>query len=440
LALSMRPEQRMLLLPRMLQALDVLQLPRLALDDLVAAAVAENEALRARPTKRRADRARGDRGAIDDAPARSGTLRDHLVPQLAGVDAPPRVAALVRYVVDSLDAAGHRGVQDDELAKTLDPPAAADEIAACDDALRGLDPLGVGARGPIEAILWQLRRDDPDRSSIEVILRRHLEALAKGRRSSVAAEMGVDDAELARLLERVRTLDPRPGAALGGDAAPRVRPDVVVRTVERGFQLEVDDAYATALTLDPAVAAAARSRATPPRVRAHLRRRVEAARVLLGALEQRRRTLERVACAVFEEQGAFLQLGPRALRPLRMQDLAARLGVHASTVSRAVADKYAETPWGVVRLREFFGAGVARASGARDSRENLKDAIRDALAREDRRRPLGDDEVVSRLRERGWEVARRTVAKYRAELGIPSSWRRREAAPAGDAVEATSSP
>lgn len=445
LSFALRPEQRMLLLPRMLQALDVLQLPRGAVDDLVASALTENEALRrrseaepgaaeSRPWKerrrRRADPRNRQARRLEELPGAAPSLRDHLHGQIAALEAPARVLELLRFLADSLDDRGLRTIEDAEWARAVDPPATLEELAACEKALRTLEPRGVGARDTISALLCQVSETDPDRPFVEAILRHHLEDLARHRRGVVANALGVSVEELALLLEKIASLHPRPSRGFATGAAPVVRPDVRVR--RRGARLEVIhvEADAFAVEIDPEVAALARDRGTPAALRAHLRERLESAKELLQCLDQRRQTLERVVQALFLRQAAFLECGRKHLRPLRMQDLARALGIHPSTISRTVAGKYVETDWGVLRLRDFFEAGVATTAGREATRSGLREAVRQCFANEPPDRPLDDEDARRLLRSQGFVLARRTVAKYRAELGIPSSWQRARAAAA----------
>src|SRR5262245_57171 len=239
LSLSMRPEQRMLLMPRMLQALEVLQLARPALEDMISTALAENEALALAPPaeesarRRRRDerRARADSSerhdaVLQQAPARREPLREHLREQVAGIDAPARVLSLLRALIESIDVAGYRTLSDDDLMCSVDPPASSAELESCEARLRALDPPGVGARGAVDALLRQLEAADPDRARLEACLLEHLDDLARNKRPAVARSLGVTLEELERLLERLERLQPRPGADFEEAAAAPLRPDL----------------------------------------------------------------------------------------------------------------------------------------------------------------------------------------------------------------------
>ena len=453
LALTLRPEQRMLLLPRMLQALDVLQLPRLALDDMVATALAENEALAVRRQSQPKDRAASGAGRsarareasdrheqfLRSRPARGGSLRDQVISQLWLVDAPPRVAELLRSIVESLDERGLRTVTDAELAVAIDPPAAPEELVLADAELRKLEPRGVGARTAVDAMLCQLSPTDADRPLVEAILRDHLDDLARHRRGIVASALAVSAEELDLLLEKIRQLSPRPSAGFDDGPSVTVRPDLVVRRAAKGVEIEPVDPHAIALEIDPQILEWSKDRGAPAEVRNYLRERIEAAKSLLQCLDQRRATLERVARALFIRQAEFLEQGPRFLRPLRMQDLAESLGIHPR---RSAARWPGNTPRPIggstgcaTSSRWGWPRRPARPAAARTSATrfaNYSRARPRAPARRRRRRRAAQSQ---RLRPR---AAHRCQASRRArDPVVVASAARQDVAPE-PAVEATS--
>jgi RNA polymerase sigma-54 factor len=226
-------------------------------------------------------------------------------------------------------------------------------------------------------------------------------------------------------MAELRGLEPRPASAGGrGDEAPVILPEVVVeRLAEGGFEVRVEGSGLPGVAVDAEVESLARDREQPAEVRRYLRDKVERARWIVDAVEQRKRTLTRIAVRLFERQRAFVESGPTRLVPLTMQDLAAELELSTSTISRAVAGKHAQTPWGIFALRHFFQASCGGPGEV--ALDRVRGAVRELVAAEDPARPLSDDELVGALAGRGIRVARRTVAKYRKELAIPSSYRRR---------------
>ncbi len=434
--------QHMQLLPRMLQAIEVLQLSREDLEDWVSVAVAENEALSLEaPLERglssdrfsgsgsapRGTRQDSDRHAafLESQPGRGQTLAERLEENLAVLDLGPRAHGWLRLLLESLDANGWLAPSDEQLleeAHSRGLEGGALELERALARLRTLEPRGLGARGPLEAMLFQLDDDDPDRPSIAILLRDHLDALARNKFPQVARALNIDVAQLERLVERLRGLNPRPAAELSGDLAPVIEPDLQVERAGSRFEVTLGGDSTPLVTIDPSIETMAKDKSSTPAVRRYLRDKLERARSVVEALEMRRATLGRIGVRLFEHQNVFLEKGPGHLAPLRMKDLADELGIHVSTVSRAVAGKYAQTPWGILPLRHFFQGA---SGGEERAREDVRDLVRGVFAAEDPKAPLSDDEVVLCMRGKGFELARRTVAKYRQELEIPSSYRRR---------------
>lgn len=431
-----RTEQRMLLLPRMLQSIEVLHLPAQELELYLREAYEGNESLRLVERRRSASRfeaARGlERSAAHDEllqqqPARAPALSDVLRPELALLELDASERAWLELLVGCLDERGYLSASDAELlalAQEQGLEGGARELGLAIARLQRLEPRGIGARDLVEALLLQLDTRAPNYALLCTLIERHLDDVARNKLPRVARALGIELPRLRELLEELRALHPTPASGLVGVAAPTLRPEVRVRWSRGRAHVSVDHSGLPELSIDPVAQALARDARQPRELRAHLRERMGAARALIEAVGQRRRTLQRICAALFARQSAFLEHGPGRLAPLRMGELADALGMHASTVSRAVAGKHALTPWGILPLRGFFQAASGeRADGART---NVRELVRELVAAEDARRPLSDDELAAELARRGFKLARRTVAKFREELGIPSSYRRRQ--------------
>lgn len=439
---EMRQAQRqeMALLPRMLQAIEILALPTQELDAYLCQAAEENAALelhqpalgvdlstpKPRERVRSRDATERHSAMLESQPARARSVSEQVEAELAALDVDAATLEWLRFLVGCLDGDGFLTPSDDELlalARERGLRGGRDELARALAALQQLEPRGIGARNPTEALLLQLDPRDPDYRDLARLIEDFLDELAKNKLPAVAKAMGLGVDALRELVTRLSELSPRPAAELEREAAPPVVPDVLVRPGPQGFEIALDDSRASTVTLDESVRELARDRELDRKLRAELRHQVERARWVVDAVEQRRATLLRVATAVFDHQRAYLERGPGHLVPLKMTDLAAQIGLHVSTISRAVAGKYVETPWGIEPLRHFFQA--ASGHDPEMARDDLRETVRALFAAEDPRRPLSDDEVVVALAQRGLEVARRTVTKYRQELGVPSSYRRR---------------
>ena len=468
--------QEMTLLPRMLQSIEVLQLALGELEPFLQQAVLENEALALEPGAEGAgeagaekasahtdpgdsgdsgDDARGEAGGglgrargeasdrhaawMESLPGAEGGLVEHLLDQVALGDCADELEPWVRFCVRALDESGVLSLSDAELLRLAADEgiegADADGAALLGRAIafvQTLEPRGVGGRDIVEVLLLQLDPDEDGYGLLCRLLEEFLEDVARNKLPAVARGLGIDLARLEELLGRLRELDPRPAAGLSSEPAPTIVPDVVVREAEDGtgeFEVHVVSSGLPAIRLDGDVQELASDPRQPAGVRSYLRDKLDRARWILRAVEQREETLLRVASWIFERQQAFLRRGPSELVPLTMTTCSEDLGIHLSTVSRAVAGKYAETPWGVRSLRELFPAAAAGSDDV--ARGSVQESLQRLIDAEDTHAPLSDDELVRRLATLGFKVARRTVAKYRRELGIPSSYRRRRYDAAG---------
>ena len=440
--------QQMLLLPQMLQSLELLALPALELEAWLSQEAESNEALLVRPSEAAAAPplvARGSaraaselyEGWLEEQPGRSTSLAERIDAELALRDVRPERAAWVRWLVGELDPNGWLSAGDEELYARAQAAGLArgrsqaecehelGEMGAAIATLQQLEPRGLGARNGVEALLLQLDPHDHDYGLLARLLEDFLSDLARNRMPQVARALGVDLARLEELLARLRGLDPAPLRELEEQSTPAIRPEVLVDAIaDGGFKVRLDSSAWPSVRVDPELEELARREGRKSELARYLRPKLESARSIQGALAQRQRTLARVAAALFAHQREFLREGPRAVAPLRMGELADELGLSLSTVSRAIAGKHAQTPWGILPLRSFFQAGAGGEEG--QTRDALREAVRELFAGEDPARPYSDDEALERLRGRGFELARRTLAKYRSELGIKSSYLRRK--------------
>jgi RNA polymerase sigma-54 factor len=436
-----RQEQR--LLPQQLQSVELLALPAAELGAWLVEAYAGNEALELEwrsagpppPSEQRGPRRSGDDEAalrhsawLESASAdrRPLGLVDRLEAQLALLDLDPERRRWCLFLVAELDSDGLLTATDEHLLERAAAIGLSTEDGALGRALsivQGLDPKGVAGRDQAEALLLQLDPEDPNYPLLAELIENHLELVARNKLPQVARELDVDVAEVELLVRRLGELDLRPAGADIEVHAPVLNPDVVVDWDGQGFELRLTRGDLPDVRIDPEVERLARSTETDADLRRYLRGKVDEARGIVDALAQRRTTLARVSAAIFHRQTGYLLHGPARIAPLTMTQLAAELELHPSTVSRCVAGKSVQTPWGIVTLRSFFEAAASKASVS--GRSSAAACLAELVAAEDKRRPLSDEELVAALARRGFDVARRTVAKHRGELGIPSSYQRR---------------
>ena len=427
--LSQNASQEMQLLPRMLQFIEVLQIPAGELSSHIEKLAQENEALSVEPPKRRGDvQASLDHDAMlqNQAAPEKGVV-EMVEEQLAMLELEPQLCEWVRFLVECLDERGYLSTEEEQLyalarerGMTLEEAPLGHAISI----LQSLEPRGLGGRNAIESMLLQLDPHDPEYGLLCRLLEEFLEELAKNQLPSVAKAMDLTLPELDGLLERLRGLDPRPASELAGAAAPLVLPEIRVERGPDGFEVSLDKSGLPGVSIDEAIVSATRDRGNTDEWRAYLKKKLNEARWVVDAVAQRSDTLERIAILVFDQQRAYLEDGPGHLAPCRMNDIGEQLGLHVSTISRAVAGKYVQTPWGVKPLRYFFQGAVG--GGDDVARDDVRETVAKIFEEEDKCAPLSDDEVCLVLAKKGLELARRTVAKYRNELGIPSSYRRKK--------------
>ena len=442
--------QRLLLTQRMRLALSMLQAPFQELCAIIDRELTENPLLEAAPP----GSSEGDGGTaagaaaaerLEDVPAPAPSLFDLLVQQLdmAGLGAAERRAA--EFLAGCLDEAGYLSCRLEEAARALGI-SRSDALSAL-RRVQDLDPPGVGARNLAECLALQLRHVDAGAALLKLarrIVRGHLPDLAGGRLVAIAHSLGapVDDVRAAAAL--IRSLDPRPGGRVGPQGPPGCpTPDAVIERVGDEYAVILDEGDLPRLVLSPSYRRLLErpeglSTADGDYIRAKMRR----ATWFLRCLEQRRRTLQRILDCVVTHQRAFLEVGVRGLLPLTLRQVAHELGMHESTVGRAVARKYVAAPRGTFPLRLLFAGAASPAPAAAGQpaaagrpaatgrpAAAVSAMIRDLVAGEAAGRSLSDAAIARLLGQRGVAVSRRTVAKYRDRMGIANSRRRPGARP-----------
>jgi len=301
-----------------------------------------------------------------------------------------------------------------------------DELAWVLDRLRGLIHPALGARDLREALLLQVDLLEGENPILRQIVRDHLEDVQNNRLPRIAKATGQSLETVQEVLEHLRRLDPTPGAEYGESVATIIVPDVVVEEDEGEYVVRLERSRIPRLQLSPTYRKLLEESKKGDGTQAWLKKRLESARWFIDAITQRQSTLERIAKVIFERQRPFLQRGLTALQPLRMQEVADEVHVHISTVSRAVSGKYAQTPRGIFPLKFFFSGGTRKDTGEIASQVSIQQRMKELVAKEDKKKPLSDEEIANQLKENdNIRIARRTVSKYRKMLGIPSSSQRR---------------
>lgn len=371
----------------------------------------------------------GDSGGEDDgdhlfAVSEPEDLHDHLYWQLHLTPMSARDRAIAVALIEAIGEDGYLTESLDAIRASLRPAidVTLEEMLPVLHRIQHFDPLGVGAIDLADCLSIQLGALSPDTPGLTLARRiaaGHLEALARHGPARLAAELDVDPAGLAVAVDLLRSLDPRPGAQITPAAPEYIRPDCVARREGGVWKVALAHGCQPQLCISRRYQ---RLLARASREDAHyLRSQLQEARWLIRSLQSRADTLLRVARCIVRQQSGFLDHGPEAMRPLTLREVAEELGLHESTVSRATVRKYLRTPRGTFEFRHFFASGVGTGDGGAASSTAIQAMIRKLIEAEDPRRPLSDARMAAELKAAGIPVARRTVAKYREAMNIPSS-------------------
>jgi len=377
--------------------------------------------------------------AMANTAARSASMTEQLLEQWRLADVDESLRPLGELIISYIEDDGYLRTPLETIidrAPGNGPKPSREQVERALTAVQLLlDPPGIGARDVRECLLLQVdalaARDggasDNGTGASWTVVRRliadHLEDLAQNRLPKIAERTGLPLPEIKRAIEKMAVLSLAPGRQLVQTPPGVIVPDAFVEYDEEQdrYVAYLNDSRLPNLRINQEYARMARDREVPKATRDFLKKNLSNASWLIDAVEQRRRTLLRVINVVIDAQRDYFDYGPQHLRPLPMTQVAEQLGVHVATVSRAVADKYLQTPRGIVPLRGFFTGGTQTATGEDVSWDAVKAALKEVIDAEDKSNPLSDEALAEEIRKRGIDIARRTVAKYRDQLGIPSA-------------------
>ncbi|MGC7871796.1 RNA polymerase factor sigma-54 [Desulfosporosinus sp. SYSU MS00001] len=360
-----------------------------------------------------------ERQRFDPFIAAAPTLQEHLLEQLhvQKISAPLNVA---EYIVGNLNDNGGLTLTPEDIARETHVPLETAEMALA--AVQTLDPLGVGARSLEECLRLQLPLIPNCPPELSELLK-HLEDLAAGRLQKIAHALKLSITRVQELADMIRKLDPKPGLRFSGPGDVRyIVPDVVIEEIGGEFIILVNDVTVPRLGINKTYREAL-SHEGETDTRKFVEQKLNAAAWLIRSIEQRRLTLYKVANAIVKWQTDFLRFGIHHLKPLTLRDIAEEIGVHESTVSRATSHKYVQTPRGIYEFKFFFANGMGRGHSSESSitTEEIKLALREIISSENPKSPYSDQKLADLLKVKNMEISRRTVAKYRDELGIPTA-------------------
>jgi RNA polymerase sigma-54 factor len=468
--LTQRMSQRVVMTPLLQQAIQLLQLSTLELQEVVQKELLENPLLEEEPVDgegpaapgepeatapapepvpdtsigdtRKTDELPFDISAVlfddheerslvaqeehDDLPFENivrstSSLSDHLEEQLRFATEDPVLRRIGSEIIGNLDEDGYLRAELAEIAQRCG--ATAEDVERGLQLVQSFDPPGIAARSAQECLLLQLRRDpNPDPVSVEIV-EQHFEDLSRRRYQELARALKLPLDRIMESVEEIMGLEPKPGRPFGGNDSRYIVPDVSVIRMGAEYAVVLNEEGIPRLRVNSLYRSLLRS--SGDEARQYVEQKLRSAMWLIKSVEQRQRTLRKVTQSIVKFQREFLDKGLPYLRPLALRDVGEDISMHESTISRVTTNKYVETPQGLFELKFFFHSGIASGDGEMVSSVSVKKMIQDLLANEDTAKPLSDQEVAQILKGRGLTIARRTVAKYREELGILPSHQRR---------------
>jgi len=361
---------------------------------------------------------------IENTLSTSTSLADHLMWQLSLQTDDDAVREIGTAIVGNLDEDGYLVASVEEIASMGNWPVS--EVERALRGVQGFDPIGVAARDLQECLWLQLRHLGLEGTPTEKIVTEHLRLLQNHQVPELARKLGLPIEDLKQHIEIIRRLDPKPGSRYNLSASHYVIPDVYVVKVEDQYVAVLNEEGLPQLRISPVYRRLLEKGAdNSDETRAYVKDKFRSALWLIKSVEQRQKTIHKVATSIINFQKDFLDHGIEHLRPLVLRDVANDIGMHESTVSRVVTNKYMHTPQGVFEMKFFFHSGISSSYGESVSSVTIKQRIRKIIENEDARKPLSDSKIVSILQKEGLVLARRTIAKYREELKIPTSNQRK---------------
>jgi RNA polymerase sigma-54 factor len=359
--------------------------------------------------------------------ARSGGLVDHLEWQLMMLDLDERTKEVCRSVIGNLDEDGFLCATGEEMASLIDERCTPEEVEAALAVVRELDPVGVAYPDLKSSLLRQIQEhaDHECFPAAETLIRDHWQALLQKRFDQIIRLTGLRNDEIQRAVELISHLEIRPGRRFNNESAQYIEPDVYVIKVGGDYVVQLNENGLPRLRVSRFYSKMLRDGGGDREADQYIREKMRSAIWLIRSIDQRQRTIYKVASSIVLQQKAFLDFGVEAMRPMVLRDVAEDIGMHESTVSRVVSNKYIHTPQGILPMKFFFHSKIDRDSGDDISSLSVKQKIKQLISDENPSKPLSDSDLSASFKKDGINIARRTIAKYRDELGIPSSSDRR---------------
>lgn len=352
------------------------------------------------------------------------TLPEHLMFQYQFAAMSKSCRRVGKYIIESLDENGYMTSGVSEIARATGVPE--EKVDEALEIIHGFEPAGVGARDLKECLTIQLKARNQFTGNVAAMVNEHLEDIAANRLAVIARELGITVKQVQEIADMIKGLEPKPGRQFASEQKTRyIIPDVLVEKVDGRYVVTINETNVPHLMVSSYYRGLLKEAGTDAKLAEYLSDRVNAANWLIKSIEQRKQTIFNVVTAVVKYQQEFFDKGRKYLKVLTLKDVAEEVGIHESTVSRSISGKYLQCPGGVFEIKYFFSAGVSNSEGEGISSKSVKEFIKELVEEENPEKPLSDQKMVELLEARGFNISRRTVAKYRDELGILSSSKRK---------------
>ncbi|MHB8061608.1 MAG: RNA polymerase factor sigma-54 [Ruminiclostridium sp.] len=448
--LQINQSQKIIITPKLSQALKVLQLSSMDLRDYVDEMIAENplleinnESVVESPTETRNEidweeysreigeslepripKEQKEKLSYENITTMDASFYEYLLSQLGVLKLKVEDFRIARYLIGNIDSCGYLTVSAQQAQADLN--VAAVKIKEMISIVQSLDPPGIGANNVKECLLIQLAHKGMCDEVLCNLVENHLENISEGRFSRIARSLNISVTRVQELADLIKSLNPKPGASFGSDQTRYIVPDVVIERVEGEYSIYLNDKQVPHLTINDTYRSLLKSnKSVDNDTKCYVENKLNQALWLIQSIEQRLLTIFRVATALVEFQREFFDYGVKYIKPLNLKQIATEIGMHESTVSRATTNKYIQTPQGVFEFKFFFNTGINTERGGNESSVNIKRLLKDMVKGEDATKPFSDQKLADIFKSRGVDIARRTISKYRDELGIPSTGNRK---------------
>lgn len=444
--LLLQQTQKLIMTQQLQMAIKILQLPSMELNEYIQSQVEDNPVLEAEAGEETHEEFQIDwrqvaktysddeyyEASQDDDESTSPlnfianvtTLRDYLLTQLHLSVKGDAETEIGEYLIDNIDGSGYLRLDLKDAAEFLKTDER--KIEDILNIIQTFDPPGVGARSIEECLMIQLKQQGMLTEVVKTVIEKYLNEIGENRYNVIARELGITAKDAQAIGDIIKSLEPKPGRGFADTAEIKyIVPDVEVEKVSGKYVVIVNERITPRLSINPYYRSILKNGGKDDDISEYIKKKLDSAAWLIKSIEQRRMTIYNVVNSIVEFQQEFFEKGLNYLKPLTLKDVADRIGVHESTVSRAINGKYVQTPRGLFAIKFFFTRGLDASSGDNISSESIKKAIRDIVSSENPSKPFSDQKITDMLNRDGINISRRTVAKYREEMDIPSASRRK---------------